>query len=134
MADLDETSAVLIQNALKSSTRSTYTSAQRSYIQFCYDFKLEALPAVESMLIYYVAHLHRRGLKGSSIQVYMSAIKSLHSHCGLMYPSFTPRLALALRGAKVLSAPPVRKLPITFTVLCKLFQSLSYNPMYCCSS
>ena len=35
------------------------------------------------------------------------------------------RLALALRGAKVLSAPPVRKLPITFAVLCKLLDVVS---------
>ena len=128
VSDLDETTDHLIQHALKSSTRATYSSAQRKFIQFCQEFKLVALPVVENTLIYYVSYLHERGLKGTSIQVYLSAIKSLHLHCGLPYPMFTPRLNLALRGAKVLSSPPLRKLPITFSLLCKLINNMSYHP------
>ena len=78
--------------------------------------------------------VHRRvsdisqGLKGSSISVYVAAVKSLHSHCGLNYPQQTPRLSLAMRGANVLSDPPVRKLPITFSLLCKMLEHMSYHP------
>ena len=45
-----------------------------------------------------------------------------------MYPKFTPRLSLAMRGANVLSDPPVRKLPITFSLLCRILGKMSYHP------
>jgi len=125
--ELDVTSAKLIKHALKDSTRATYNCSQRKFLQFCYDYGFEALPVEEDTLIGFVSHLHNRGLKGSSIQVYLAAVKSLHTHTGLPYPENMSRLTLALRGAKVLSLPPVRKLPITFSVLCKLMNNLSYR-------
>ena len=125
---MDSTTEVLIKHALKDSTRSTYSSAQRRFISFCEKFSLSPLPASEETLLCFVSLLYREGLKGSSIHVYMSAVKNLHAHCGLCYPEFTPRLSLALKGAKVLSAPPVKKLPITFTLLCKMFTKLADRP------
>jgi hypothetical protein len=96
-------------------------------LRFCVEFQLEPLPVSEKTMLAYVAYLYQEGLKGSSISVYISAVKSLHNHCSLLYPSFTPRLDLALRGTKVLSPPPIRKLPITFSLLKKLFSVISYR-------
>jgi hypothetical protein len=125
--ELNVTSELLIINALKDPTRATYNSAQRRYFKFCNQFQFCPLPATEETLLGFVAFLYREGLKGTSIQVYLASIKSLHAHCGLIYPIVTPKLNLAVRGAKVLSSPPVRKLPITFSVLCRIFGVLSYH-------
>ena len=126
--ELAETTQLLIHNALKDSTRSTYTSAQRRYLKFCNAFRFDPLPTCEETMLGFVSYLFSEGLKGTSITVYVAAVKSLHSHCGLDYPDKMPKLGLAMRGSKVLSDPPVRKLPITFSLLCKRLDKMSYHP------
>jgi hypothetical protein len=119
---------MLIRNALKDSTRSTYTSAQKRYLRFCESFSYNPLPTCEETMLGFVSFLFSQGLKGTSISVYVAAVRSLHDHCGLLYPDQMPRLKLAMRGSHVLSDPPVRKLPITFSLLCKILGKMSYHP------
>jgi hypothetical protein len=114
----------LVGSGLKASTMKTYASAQRSYLSFCDEHDLTPLPSSDAVLLLYVAFLHKRGLKGSSIRVYLSGVRNLHVLSSCVYPEHSPKLQLALRGAVKLSEPPVRKLPITFSVLLKLFALL----------
>jgi hypothetical protein len=47
----------------------------------------------------------------------VSAGQNLHVMLGSDYVGFTPRITMALRGTSVLSDPPSRKEPITFSLL-----------------
>ncbi len=58
-------------------TTRTYNSAQQSYIKFYNQFDLIPLLASERALLRYIAHMSY-SVKGSSLNVYISAIKSLH--------------------------------------------------------
>ena len=99
--DLQATSAMLMAAALKPNTQGTYTSAQNRFVNFCSTFNLPVMPTTEDILLLYIAHLFDSGLKGSSIRVYLSAVRSLHVYRGFQYPTGMLRLQLALKGAMV---------------------------------
>ena len=124
MQDLGIVAGQLMDSGLKASTLKTYASAQRSYLQFCESYSLTPVPTSDATLLLYVAFLFRRGLKGSSIKVYLAGVRNLHVVRSLPYPDYSPQLQLALRGAVKLSDPPERKLPITFSVLSRMFEYL----------
>jgi hypothetical protein len=125
--DLGTVAERLVDSGLKPSTLKTYASAQRSYIKFCDDHALVAVPTSNSTLLLYVAHLFARGLKGSSIKVYLAGVRNLHVSRAIPFPEYSPQLQLALRGAVNLSAAPIRKLPITFVVLTDIFVFLLHR-------
>lgn len=114
-----------MDHALKPSTVTTYASAQRRYIRFCREFDLPPLPATEDTLVYFASHLYNSGLKGSSIHVYLSAVRNYHIINSYCYPTQCDRLSLVLRGATTLSALPCRKEPITFPLLEQLCRQAS---------
>ncbi len=74
VVDLDLKANSLVQSGLRLNTNRTYNSAQQSYITFCSQFDLIPLPASERALLRYIAHMSY-SVKGSSLHVYMSAIK-----------------------------------------------------------
>jgi hypothetical protein len=73
----------------------------------------------------YVAFLFAKGLKGSTIKVYLSALRSLHVFSNLVPPIHSEKLLLALKGATKLSTPPDRKLPITYQLLSEILPNLA---------
>ena len=123
--DLGVTLNTLLDKALKPNTQRTYNHAQNRYLNFCTLYNIEPCPATEESLLYYIAYLFKDNLKGSSIRVYLAAIRSLHVNAGIPYISNTPRILMALKGANVLSSPPSRKDPITFDILCRMLELLS---------
>ena len=125
MAELRETSDMLMSSALKINTHKTYSSAQNKYLNFCSAYDIVPLPATEETLLLYVAFLFDLKLKGSSIRVYLAAVRSLHVFLGFGYPTDMLRLKLAVKGAMSQSLPPVRKLPITFQILGEMLCAIS---------
>jgi hypothetical protein len=117
--DLEVTSGMLMEAALKPSTKKTYSCAQRKFLEFCQMYSLKSLPVTEDTLLLYVAYLFECGFKGSSIRVYLAAIRSMHIYSGKEYPTDMVRLPLAIKGVMTQSSPPVHKLPITFEVFCQ---------------
>jgi hypothetical protein len=115
----------LFDNSLKPSTRKTYSSAQTRFLSFCTLYNLIPFPVSEETLLYYISYLFQDGLKGSSIRVYLSAVRNLNVMNDCPAPCHTPRILLALKGAVVLSAPPCRKFPITYAILEQLIPLLS---------
>ena len=115
---------MLMAAALKPNTKRTYTSAQNRYIKFCESYNIVVMPTTEDNLLLYVAFLFDSGLKGSSIKVYLSAVRSMHIYAGYPYPNEMLRVRLAIKGAVCQSPPPCRKFPITFPVLCEMFRAL----------
>ena len=118
------TAKLLVGQGLRDNTHKTYTSAQRKYLNFCIELNLLSLPATDEVLLKYVAFLFQKGLKGSTIKVYLSAVRSLHVFSNLTPPTHSEKLLLALKGASRLSVPPDRKLPITYHLLSDILPSL----------
>jgi hypothetical protein len=75
------------------------------------------MPVSENTLLLYISFLFEQGLAGSTIRVYMSAVRSLHIMAGEPYPTSLLRVKLALRGANRHTPVPIRKLPITIDIL-----------------
>ena len=82
------------------------------------------MPVSQDTLLLYVAFLFEQGLSGSTIRVYLSAIRSMHILSGNHYPTELPRVKLALKGAVRESPQPIRKLPITITILKQMLTHL----------
>ena len=108
---------MLMDAAYKSNTKRTYSSAQKRFIDFCVQFKLVQMPVTEDTLLLYVSFLFEQGLSGSTIRVYLSAVRSLHVLAGSPYPRELLRVKLAMKGAVRETPLPVRKMPITITIL-----------------
>jgi hypothetical protein len=125
---LEQTAELLVGYGLRGNTHKTYSSAQRRYLNFCIEFHFLSIPASEGVLLKYIAYLFQSGLKGSSIKVYLAAVRSLHIFCNLQPPSHSDKIVLALKGAARLSAPADRKLPITYLILTEIMSKLEGRP------
>ena len=111
---------------LADSSHRTYTSAQRQFLQFCWDFSYDPLPVSVETLILFSTHLAQR-IKPQSIQVYLATVRSLHVAHGLPNP-LQPGLKLkqTLRGIERQHfSPPKQKMPLTFDILTALHSFLN---------
>ena len=118
---------------IASSTRRTYDSAQRKFLEFCrWSQRVNAngspLPASEWTLMLFATHLSRT-IKASSIKVYFAGIRSLHIENGFPNPlSNCLRLERVLRGIKRSQGDSKRqRLPVTLTVLSRIRAVLNFE-------
>lgn len=123
-SSLEVTARLLVGAGLRNSTQKSYGSAQKKFLKFCSDFGLSPLPATDDTLLQYVSFLFSSGFKGTSIKVYLSAVRSLHVMHSLTLPPYSPRMLLALKGATRLTGPPDRKSPITYSILSEIIPLL----------
>ena len=129
----------LVQQGYRFNTRRTYSSAQKSFIDFCSKFGLSPLPASEQLILLYIAHLHSCKLVASSICVYLSGIRSLHVLQGFPPPpTSSPRIKLVLKAISEMNPPPAQRYPITYQMLCVLcnllssdYSGLLYKAVFC---
>ena len=75
----------LIDNSLANTSRRSYSSAQKQYLQFCERLKFNPLPATEWQLVLFVAEVGQR-LCHSSVRSYLSAIRHMQITAGLGDP------------------------------------------------
>ena len=111
---------------IASSTRRSYESAQRKFLEFCRWSQClhaddSALPASEWTLMLFATYLAKT-IKASSIKVYLAGIRSLHIENGFPNPlTECLRLERVLRDIKRSQGVSTReRLPVTFTVLTRL--------------
>lgn len=117
----------LVDDGLRHNTQKTYSSAQKQFQKFCLKFSLAPVPASEDTLLMYISHLNNKGLKGSTISVYIAAVRSLHIQEGLPDPLVgCLRVKRALKAVNSSSGPPSQKLPVTCEIL-KRIQSVMLN-------
>ena len=111
----------LIRMGIRPRTRTSYSSAQSKYINFCTTYGLTALPASETVTLLYIAYLYNQGLAGATVSAYISAIRSLQVMSGMDTPNLrSPRVNLALKAMVEHGKPPVQKAPINYNLLCKM--------------
>lgn len=122
---LRSTAHHLVQSGIRQSTRRTYSSAQKSYLDFCSKYQLLPIPCTEETVLLFISYLYKNNLKGSSIRVYLSAVRSLHVEEGYGNPLHDYlRVKQALRAIDVLSDKPRKKLPITLDIMTSLYSLL----------
>jgi len=103
---------------LKESTRRTYDSAQKRYLDFCEKYGKSSMPASEETILLYVTYLYNQGLNHNSINVYLYAVRSLHVIEGLGNPlSGCLRLNMAMRAIQHKTNCRIDKIPITLDIL-----------------
>ena len=118
----------MVYSGLKFNTRKTYSSAQKQYLKFCQEYELDTLPATEHTLLLYLACMYDRGLKYSTIRVYLAAVRSLHIESGMADPlAGCLRLNQALKGLLRGAPPPTQKLAITGNILVKLRSQMQFS-------
>ena len=128
ISDLDIRAASLVAGGLRTSTHRTYSSAQRHYIRFCATYAFPPIPSNETQLLRYVAYCSNLGLAASTVQVYLSAISSLHTLNGLPPPPIhSPRINLSVKSILESQLPPARKAPITVGMLYRFLQALDFT-------
>lgn len=116
---------------IRSSTKRTYSSAQKSFLAFCQEFSLCPMPASEQIILWYIAYLRSHKvhkIKSNSLNVYLAAIRSLHIMEGFESPPIhAPRVKLALKAILEQDPPTVQKYPITYTLLARMLLYLGDN-------
>lgn len=112
--------------AYAQSTKATYKSQLKSYLDFCYKMNYVAVPATSETLCRYSAHLSAR-LKPESITQYLNVVRLLHIESGLPNPlSEDWFLKSLLKGIKRDKGCQVkRKLPITVNILSRIRAELN---------
>ena len=99
-----------------SSTKKTYGSGGKQYLNFCALYRPEGsiLPADETVLIEFCTFL-AKSVKQKTIKTYLAAVRHFHIRAGfdLDFSKF-PRLQLVLKGIKRVQGDSIRiRLPIT---------------------
>ncbi|KAJ3783467.1 hypothetical protein GGU10DRAFT_273509 [Lentinula aff. detonsa] len=118
--------AFFLWHGLASSTRKTYSTGQKSFIEFArlHPELLESpgqfLPASSSVLKEWVASLGMRALQPKTIKAYLSSIRSMHVDADLPFDACESiTLQRIIRGIKRYYGEKGRnpKLPITLDIL-----------------
>ena len=124
--DLQKTVNHLLKNSLRENTRKTYCSAQNRYLQFCNLYQQNPIPASENTLMLYVAYLYYQHLTYSTVQVYLSAVRSLHIFHGYGNPLDNKLLLKqTVKAVHVIRGDCTQKLPITLEILQKMYRIVS---------
>ena len=85
---------------------------------------MQALKASEQVILCYITFF-MPNITGISLQVYLSALKSLHMLNGLRPDALSsPRVKLAVKGIYDNGLPPSQKSPITFHIITHMFAKL----------
>ena len=111
----------LVTTGVQCATARSYSSSQCQYLKFCELLRLGPVPASEKTILCYTAWLHKKGLKYSSVNSHLSAIRNLHVINGYQANIRSERVKLALRSIWLKSPPPVQKKPIDFSLLKQLW-------------
>ena len=115
----------MVQNGIRSGTKTTYNSAQNRYIKFCAQYNLDMLPITTKNVLLFVTYLHKSKVSHASICVYLSALRSLQVMAGMPEPYLrTPQVKLALKAIANDSAPTKQKMPIDIELLVKILKML----------
>ncbi len=130
---MDQAVLKYFTQGLAPSTRATYSSAIRRFLQFCHTYNLTRLPLTEPLVSRYAAYLAEGNLTSTTIRLYLAALRYLQIAKGLPDPNLmsNPYLQLVLRGIQRSSTgqPRPKRLPITPLILQQLHSLWSTQPI-----
>ncbi|XP_065199234.1 uncharacterized protein LOC135830933 [Sycon ciliatum] len=116
--------------AIAPTTRRTYTTGERKFTQFCALQRWTPMPATDTMLSCFAAHL-TQSVQPQTIHVYMAAVRNMHLEAGFRDPTMNALLLpRVMRGIKRTVTDPATqrtRLPITIDLLRKLLNQLSLD-------
>ncbi|XP_055336569.1 uncharacterized protein LOC129587019 isoform X1 [Paramacrobiotus metropolitanus] len=93
----DATAWQLMHHHISVSTRRTYESAVKQFARFV-GSPLDQIVISEVVVLNFIAHLFRRGLKFASVKTYLAAISNFAVEHGSIDPSSSVRISHALKG------------------------------------
>ena len=130
VSQLGELVQFYLQASLAPSTKRTYATGQRRYLNFCSVTRVSPLPVTEFVLCAFTASLAHNNLKHQSIKTYLSAVRNLQIITGQGDPFHQPLplLEYVLRGikseqAKKSPSPSRTRLSITPEILLSIRSS-----------
>ena len=120
---LDAVVHELFSAGLAASTRNSYRSGSKRYIEFCSSKSLNPFPVAERSLSLFLAYLYTEGLSGNTAKTYLAGIRYTQIAMGLADPRISEmqQLEYIVKGFRKLSGGKARpRLPITPVILEKL--------------
>ena len=123
ITSLENLIRVYFAQGVAKSTRTTYSSAQRRYLNFCELYQIPPLPLSETSVCLFAAFLVHQGLRAQSISTYLSALRHLQISAGLQPQQRAewPRLQYMLKGiASSQTANAQTRLLVTPEIMLKL--------------
>ena len=94
-----QVAAKLLHHALVGSTREAYDRHWARFLNYCASSQMSPLPASLDTTLSYIGHLFETStIQATSLQPYLSAINTMHSHLGLEPPAVGPLVQAARRG------------------------------------
>ena len=129
MADLDNTMAYYRSHAFATSTKNSYATHLRSYLQYCQLVGVPPYPVDTRTAACYIAYLAGR-LQYSSIIKYINIVRLLHVEQNLPNPLQHWIITSLLRGIKRVKGNTIhRKWPVTPSVLQAIHHQLHWNSL-----
>ena len=123
LGGLDAVVRELFSAGLAASTRSSYRSGSKRYVDFCSSKSLSPFPVAERTLSLFLASLYSEGLSGNTAKTYLAGIRYTQIAMGLGDPKISEmqQLEYIIKGFRKLSGGKARpRLPITPPILEKL--------------
>ncbi|XP_078613489.1 uncharacterized protein LOC144883111 [Branchiostoma floridae x Branchiostoma japonicum] len=126
--NLDAEISAFRASTFADSTKSTYGTHLRAYLQFCLFLGYPPVPATTEIVCRYAAFL-ARSLTYTSVRQYLNIVSLLHKEFGLPNPTLQNwQLHTVLRGIRRFKGDtPRRKLPITPTILLGILSTLDLS-------
>ena len=116
-------------------TAGTYASAKRRFGEFCQQLGVSPVPAAQHSCTF-ISHLAQSGLRSTSIQTYMAAIRHMHIKAGFDTPAreHWHQVHYVLRGIRRSHSitPRRTRLPITSDIM-RAIQVAVFSPARECS-
>ena len=116
---------------ISTATRKAYTAGLWKYNTFCRKINQLPIPVCEDTLLLFVTNLAQQDLPYATIQVYLSAVRYIHTTTSESTTLKTPRLNYVLKGIRktcAMNHQPREWQPITFQIMEHLHMVLSKHP------
>lgn len=114
--------------AFAQSTQASYRTHLQTYLRYCLYYGLTPVPALQSTLSCYVAHL-ARSFAPKTVDIYLNIVRIIHEEAGLANPLLANyEIKMIKKGmARLKGVPSKQKAPVTVSLLLKLHTTLDLS-------
>jgi hypothetical protein len=114
--------------AFAQSTQASYRTHLHTYLRYCIFYGLVPVPAVQSTLTCYLAHL-ARSYAPKTVDIYMNIVRIIHEEAGVPNPlAENYEMKMMKKGLlRIKGLPPKQKAPVTVSLLLKIHATLDLS-------